>query len=107
MCDGYRLHWRQPKTSSICILRREKRSDESRPYKPTKTPCIEDVVEIVRKQIDEDNLQSRDGLGSSILRISDSPLSEEIMSHQFPKKFVIPNFDYYTKVTDLVQHLRA
>ena len=29
------------------------------------------------------------------------------MSHFFSKEFVIPSFDYYTRVTDHIQHLRA
>ena len=66
-----------------------------------------EMVEMVKKRIDEDKPHSRGGPGSSILRISNSLLSEEIMSHQFSKKFIILSFDYYTGVIDLVQHLRA
>ena len=62
---------------------------------------------MVKKRIDEDKSHSRDGPGSSILRISDFPLSEEIISHRFSKKFAIPIFDYYTEATDPVQHLWA
>jgi len=29
------------------------------------------------------------------------------MSYRFPKKFVVPSFDCYTRETDPVQHLRA
>ena len=36
------------------------------------------------------------------MQIFDSSLSEEIMCHWFSKKFVIPSFDCYTAVTDLV-----
>ena len=65
-------------------------------------PCIENLVEMVRKRINEDKLQSHGGIGSSILRISDSLLSSEIMSHRFSKKLVILSFDCYTGVTDPV-----
>ena len=61
---------------------------------------------MVKKQIQEDKSQSLDGPGS-ILRMCDSSLLEEIISHCFLKKFVISSFDCYTGVTDLVQHLRA
>ena len=40
------------------------------------------------------------------LRTSDSPLSEKITSHRFPKKFIMPNFKCYSGVTDPIQHLR-
>ena len=85
---------------------RKERSDESEPPKPMKTPRIEDLVEMVRKRI-HDIPQSRNGSGSSILRISDSPLLDKITSHRFSKKFVIPSFDCYTRVINLVHHIRA
>ena len=75
--------------------------------KPTKAAHIEDLMEIVRKRIQEDKSQSRGGPGSSILNISDFSLSEDIMSYRFSKKFMILIFDYYTEVTDPVQHLLA
>ena len=62
---------------------------------------------MVRKQIDEDKSQSHGRPGSSILSISDSPFSEEIMSHWFSKKSVVPSFDCNTRVIDPIQHLRA
>ena len=82
-------------------LRHEECSNESEPTSPQK-PYIENLVEMVRKRIDEDKLQSHGGIGSSVLRISDSLLSSEIMSHRFSKKLVILSFDCYTGVTDPV-----
>ena len=61
--------------------RRKECSDESELPKPTKTPLIEDVVEVVRKRIVEDKPQPRGEPGSFIIQIFDSPLSEEIMFH--------------------------
>jgi len=43
--------------------------DESEPHMPMETPRIEDLVEIVRKQINEDKPQFRGVPGSSILKI--------------------------------------
>ena len=62
---------------------------------------------MVRKQIHEDKPISHSGPGSSIMQISDSPLSEESMSHHFLKKFIISSFDCYTRDTNPVQHPRA
>ena len=98
--DSYRHH-------RFSFPRHEEHSDESEPPKPVKMACIEDLVEMVRKGIHEDTSQPRGGPGRSILRIFDYPLSEEITSHWFPKKFVIPNFDCCTGVTDPVKHLRV
>jgi len=86
---------------------RDENSDESEPPRLAKIPCIEDLVEMIRKQIYEDKPQSRGNQGSSILRISDFSLSKKIISYKFPKKFVIPNFGCYIGVTDPIQHLRA
>ena len=92
---------RHPRSACRC---HEECFDESETPKLTKASHVEDLVEMVRKRIQEDKPQSRGGLGSFILQISDSPLSDKIMSHHFSKKFVIPSFDYYTGVTDPVQH---
>jgi len=35
-----------------------------------------------------------------------SPLLVETTSHSFPKKFVMPNFEYYFEAIDPIQHLR-
>jgi len=40
------------------------------------------------------------------LRTSDSQLSEDITSHRFPKKFIMPSFECYYMATDPIQHLR-
>ena len=39
------------------------------------------------------------------MRTFDSPLSEEITSHYLSKKFMMPNFECYSRETDLIQHL--
>jgi len=49
-------------------------------------------------------LNSRSTL--SAVKISDSPLCKEILECEFPKKFSTPTFDYYSGVSDLVQHIR-
>jgi len=41
-----------------------------------------------------------------VLSILNSPLSEEITSRYFPKKFVMPSFEHYLGATDLIQYLR-
>ena len=45
--NRYRLHQGQHEASHIRISCREERSNESEPPEPTKTPCIEDLVEMV------------------------------------------------------------
>ena len=40
------------------------------------------------------------------LRTFNSPLSEEITSHRFPRKFVMPSFECYSGATDPIQYLR-
>ena len=37
---------------------------------------------------------------------SPTPLSKEILECEFPKKFSTPTYDYYSVVSDLVQHIR-
>ena len=39
-------------------------------------------------------------------KISDSPLSEEILECEFSRKFSTLTFDYYSGVTNPVQHIR-
>ena len=42
----------------------------------------------------------------SAVKITDSPLSEEILECEFPNKFLAPTFDCYSGVNDPVQHTR-
>ena len=42
----------------------------------------------------------------SATKVSDSPFSEDILEFKFPKKFSIPIFDYYSRVSDQVQRIR-
>ena len=42
----------------------------------------------------------------SATKVSDSSLSKEILECEFSKKFSTPIFDYYSGVSDLVQHIR-
>ena len=88
--EEFRTHRLQPHVMDIACTggsrrchkpaspRCKDRSDQSKPHKPMKTCCIVDLVEIIRKQIDEDKPQPRGDPGSSIMWISDSPLSGEI-----------------------------
>ena len=39
-------------------------------------------------------------------KIHESPLSKEIQESEFSKKFSTLTFDYYSRVSDLVQHIR-
>ena len=39
-------------------------------------------------------------------KIHESLLSKEIQDYEFPKKFFTPTFDYYSRVSYLVQYLR-
>jgi len=71
-----------------------------------KTPRIEDLVEMVRKWIDEDKSHFSGGPRSLILRIYDSPLLEKIMSHGF-KEVCDTEFHCYTEATGPIQHLRT
>ena len=42
----------------------------------------------------------------SAAKISDSSLTEDILEHEFSRKFSTPTFDYYSGVSDPVQHIR-
>jgi len=59
---------------------------------------------IVRKQVEKASQLFRKETKPYRLNILNSPLSEEITSCRFLKKFVIPNFEHYLGVTDLIQH---
>jgi len=39
------------------------------------------------------------------LRIFSSPLSEEIIAHHFPRKFMMPSFNLYSGAIDPIHHL--
>jgi len=98
-CDGHPHTGGSRRCRRSTSLQRDKCSDESKSSELSKTPRIEQLVEMVQKRIHEYIQQSRDNQGSSALRISDSPLSEEILSHRFLMKLVIPNFECYTRAT--------
>ena len=42
----------------------------------------------------------------STVKVFDSHLSKEILECDFPKKFSTLTFDYYSRVSDVVQHIR-
>ena len=42
----------------------------------------------------------------AIFKVFVSPLFEEILKYEFPKKFSAPIFDYYFRASDPVQHIR-
>ena len=48
----------------------------------------------------------RSGMTLATAKVSDSPLSEEILECEFPKKFSTPTFDYCCGASDPVQHIR-
>ena len=72
-------------------------------HKTLKVPRIEDITEIVQRQIEEASQQFQKEAESCSLRTSDSPLSEKITSNHFPEKFIMSSFKYYS--TDPIQHL--
>ena len=41
----------------------------------------------------------------STVKVSDSPLSQEILECEFSKMFSTLTFDYYSRVSDPVQHI--
>ena len=79
-------------------------SENSELHRAPKAPR-EDIEEIVRKRIKEANQHFRKEGKPCGLRTFDSSLSEEITSHRFPKKFVMPSFECYSGATDSIQHL--
>ena len=41
----------------------------------------------------------------SVAKVFDSTLSKDILKCEFQKKFSTPTFDYYSRVSDLIQHI--
>jgi len=50
-------------------------------------------------------LQFQSGSKQVAIRVTDSPLSEEILECEFSKKFATPTFDYISRISDPVQHI--
>ena len=80
----------------------EESESQSRPHK---RQTIEDLRELIRKEVEEAGLKSKHA-GSSHLRMSLSPLSQEILNVQFSRKFSTLSFEYYCGSSDPMQHLR-
>jgi len=51
-------------------------------------------------------LQFNSRLALSTVKVSDFPLSKPILECLFLKKFLTPTFNYYSGVSDPVQHIR-
>jgi len=84
----------------------KERSDESEPHSPMKTPRIEDLVKMIRKQINGD--KPRPSRRARIFHPEDLRLPSFGRDHLPPvPKEVRDNNLCHTGVTDLVQHLRA
>ena len=67
-----------------------------------KFPRIEDIADLVQEQLNQGSQQFSKGIKYSRLRPTDSPLSREITSLRFPKKFIMPSFDHYSGTSDLL-----
>ena len=72
----------------------------------SKVRRIEDIAELVQKCIEGASRQPRNEMEAGSMRIPSSPLSTEIMSHCFPMKLVMLNFDLYSRATNPIQYLR-
>ena len=70
-----------------------------------KFPDIRALDELVQRQIQEVKLQFRSRLIQAAAKVFDS-LSIEILECEFAKKLSTSTFDYYSRASDLVQHIR-
>ena len=71
-----------------------------------KIPRVKDIEKIVRKQVERAVQLHQKDTKPYGLAILNSPLSEEISSHHFRKKFMMPSFEHYSGATNPIQHLR-
>jgi len=55
---------------------------------------------LIQKQIEEAKLELQSGPKQAAARVSDSPLSEEILECEFPRKFATLTFEYYSETSD-------
>ena len=94
--------WRRNRTHSPSD---NQHSENSGSYKAPKVSCIEGIEEIIRKRIEDASQHFRKEAEPCGLRTFDSLLSEEITSHRFLKKFVMPSFECYAGAIDPIQHL--
>ena len=62
-------------------------------------------MDLVQNQLNQMTKQFPKGIEYSGLRPSDSPLSGEITTLCFPKKFVMLTFDHYLGTSDPLLHL--
>ena len=72
----------------------------------TKRPRLDEVRELIRKEVQEAGLCLTNKDGPATLRLTLSPLSPDILNIQFPRKFSVPTFEYYNGTSDPMQHLR-
>ena len=68
------------------------------------SPDLQALDELIQRQIAKAKLQKPPNVSAS--KISDSPLSEEILECEFSRKFSTATSDYYSRVSDPVQHIR-
>ena len=68
----------------------------------SRSPNLRTLNKLIQKQIREAKLLSHP---TPIAKVHKSPLSKKIQECEFTKKFSTPIFDYYSRVSDLVQHI--
>ena len=73
--------------------------------KAEEIPSIQSIKELILRQIEEAKLNSFREPNVTTTRESDSPLSKDILTCKFLKKFITLTVDPYTGVSDLMQHL--
>jgi len=75
-------------------------SENSGSPKFLKTPRVDDIEEIVRKHVKNASQLLQKEMKPYELNVLSSPLSKEITSHSFLRKFVMPSFEYYSGAID-------
>jgi len=79
--------------------------DGDLPPRIYKKSRLEDLKDLIRKEVEEAGIKLKQ-TAPGHLQMSISPLSDEILRVQFPKKFSAPSFEYYRGTSDPMQHLR-
>ena len=93
-------NWRRARSD---LRSDDEHSENFGPHKALKVPRIKGIEEIIQRRIEEASHQLRNEVEPCGLRTSDSPLSKEITSHCFPKKFMISSFEYFFGAIDSIR----
>jgi len=70
------------------------------------SPNIRILDELIERRIKEAKLHLNSRSTLSATKVFDSPLSKEILECEFSKKFSTSTFDYYSRMSDPIQHIR-